>query len=502
MMKPAAIFTDNMVFQRHKPICIFGEYEPNEQDKTITVSLGEHTATAEINNGRWFAYLTEMEAQDNLILTISASDGEEITLKNIAIGEVWLAGGQSNMEYFLANAKDADKYIRDARKANIRYYNVPRCAMINDELYDAEKNSHWELSDSDALGVWSAVGYHFAKNISEKLNCTVGIVGCNLGGTSASVWVDEETLSSDKDTNVYLEAYKQACGGLSEEEQIKVYDEYLEYEKVWNEKLAVIQKERPELSWEDIQKEIGECKWPGPIGVKNPYRPCGLYKTMIKRITPFTFKGIIYYQGEEDASRCEIYYKLFTKLICKWREDFKDSNMPFLCVQLPMFGYENAPDDKTWPVIREAQMKASETLNNVHTAVVLDCGELNNIHPTDKKPVGDRLSLLALKNVYGFDDCDAYGPALRDIQRTSNGYELTFDNAENGFEVKDKILGFEISYDGESFQEIIPEILGSKMHLKCDSNAKEIRYQWFNYNVVTIFGKNGIPLAPFRKKLI
>ncbi len=498
-MKLAAIFTDNMVLQRNKPVCIFGECN-NEQDKAITVTLGEYRADAEIKDKKWYAYLPEMQAQDNLRLVVSSSNGEKITLNNIAVGEVWLAGGQSNMEYFIANSKDAEKHMKDMRNADVRYYNVPRCGMINEELFNAEKNSHWELSDSPTLGEWSAVGCHFAKNISEKLGCTVGIVGCNLGGTSASVWVDEETLSSDKDTNVYLEAYKKACGSLTEEEQIKIYDEYLEYEREWNERLSVIQKEHPELSWEDVQKEIGECKWPGPMGIKNPYRPCGLYTTMISRITPFTFRGIIYYQGEEDASRCDIYYKLFTKLIYKWREDFKDSNMPFLCVQLPMFAYENAPDDKTWPVIREAQMKASETLDNVHTAVILDCGELNNIHPIDKKPVGYRLSLLALKNVYGFDDCEPYGPKLREIKRTSDGYELSFYNAENGFEVRGKALGFEISYDGEKFEKIIPEIFGNKMHLKCDT-TKEIRYQWFNYNEVTIFGKNGIPLAPFRKKL-
>lgn len=499
-MKLAAIFTDNMVLQRNKPVFIFGEYEP-ERDKAITVSLGKNKVTAEISGERWYAYLPEMEAQEGLNLTITSSSGEEITLNNIAVGEVWLAGGQSNMEYFISISKDAEKHMSDMRKSKVRYYNVPRCGMINEELFKAEKDSHWELSNSDTLGLWSAVGSHFAKNLSEKLGCTVGIVGCNLGGTSASVWVDEETLSSDKDTNVYLETYQKACGGLTEEEQIKIYDEYLEYEREWNERLAVIQKERPELSWEEVQKEIGECKWPGPMGIKNPYRPCGLYNTMIKRIAPFTFRGIIYYQGEEDASRCNIYYKLFTKLIHKWRKDFKDDKMPFLCVQLPMFAYENAPDDKTWPVIREAQMKASKTLENVHTAVILDCGELNNIHPVDKKPVGDRLSLLALKNVYGFDKCDAYGPSLKEIKKTSDGYELSFENSDNGFEVRGKIKGFEISYDGNNFENITPEIKESKMYIKCNSNAVEIRYQWFNYNEVTIFGKNGIPLAPFREKL-
>lgn len=497
-MKPAAIFKDNMVLQRNKPICIFGECENNE---IINISLGKNKAEAEVKDGKWYAYLPEMEAQENTELTISSSNGEAVTLKNIAIGEVWLAGGQSNMEFFLSNSKNSEQYMSDAKTANIRFYNVPRLGMINDELFKAEENAHWELNDSDTLGLWSAVGFHFAKNLSEKLGCTVGIVGCNLGGTSASVWVGEETLSSDKDTNVYLEVYNKACGDLTEEEQIKAYDEYLEYSKGWNERLAVIQKEHPELSWEDMLKEIGECKYPGPMGVKNPYRPCGLYNTMIKRIAPFTFKGVIYYQGEEDASRCETYYKLFTKLIGNWREDFQDKNMPFLCVQLPMFAYENAPDDKTWPVIREAQMKASENLENVHTAVVIDCGELNNIHPVDKKPVGNRLSLLALKNVYGFDKCDAYGPILKSINKNPSGYELSFCNADDGFKIKEKAQGFEISYDGEIFEEITPEISGNKILLKCESNAKEIRYQWFNYNEVNIFGKNGIPLAPFRQKL-
>ena len=109
--------------------------------------------------------------------------------------------------------------------------------------------------------------------------------------------------------------------------------------------------------------------------------------------------------------------------------------------------------------------------------------------------------MLALKNVYGFGDCDAYGPILKSVCKKDNGYELSFYNADGGFKIKEKAQGFEISYDGETFEEISPEVNGNKIILNCKPDAKEIRYQWFNYNEVTVFGKNSIPLAPFREIL-
>lgn len=499
-MKLAAIFKNGMVLQRNKEIHIFGECETNE--KNIEVTLGKNKSTAKIENDKWYCFLPAMEACKGLSLTVT-SDEETVIRNDIAIGEVWLAGGQSNMEFELFKSTDGEKYIEEAKKYDIRYYNVPRSSMFNDEFYKAEKNTYWSKSYDEDVKLWSAVAYHFAKNINKELNVTIGIINCNLGGTSASVWSNKDALASDKELKVYIDDYNKIVGDKTIDEQIKEYDDYLTYADEWNKKLEKIQKERPELSWDEMLKIVGECKWPGPMGAKNPYRPCGLYETMLKRIAPYTIKGFIYYQGEEDERRPELYHHLFTTLIKTWRKDFFDDNLPFLCVALPMFAYEDAEDNKSWPQIRDAQIRASHSLKNVYTAIVLDCGELNNIHPTEKSPVGKRLSLIALNKVYGKSEVDAFGPYFKYANISNKIVKISFENASNGFDIRGELTGFELSEDGENFFEAKAVLNGDNIDVYADevNRPSYIRYQWYNYHEVNIFGKNGIPLAPFFKMI-
>ena len=131
----------------------------------------------------------------------------------------------------------------------------------------------------------------------------------------------------------------------------------------------------------------------------NPFRPTGLYDTMLMRVCPYTLRGFLYYQGESDDHKPDSYYELFTALIKLWRTNWGDDDLPFILTQLPMFRYAHDPDYKHWAKIRSAQMRAYRTVKNTGMAVILDCGELDNIHPTDKKPVGERLCLQAEKLV-------------------------------------------------------------------------------------------------------
>lgn len=496
-MELAAVFKDNMVLQRDKTICIFGKCNVGDE---INIKLGEDSVKVRAKTHHFKAYLPPRGKATGLELYVT-NGLDTITRKNIAVGEVWLAGGQSNMELAIEAAKDGEKYTALAEKSDIRYYNVPRTEYKNDAFYKAEKESEWTFHSAEKAKAWSAVAFHFAKMLEDELDLTIGIIGCNLGGTSASCWVDRETLTSDPVTNLYVEDYDKKVGDKTPEEQIKDYEDYKIYYDGWNKRLGEFYGKNPKGSWEDALKYAGENRWPGPMGLANPYRLSGLYDIMLSRVAPIALRGVIYYQGEEDSSVCERYDAVFNMLISAWRRYFEDENLPFICVSLPMFAYTDAPDDKKWAVIREVQQNAPKKNKNVYTAIALDCGELDNIHPTDKLPVGQRLARLALEKVYGIDK-QADAPEFDSFSQNGDTVTVSFKNTYGGLHLSsgDKPLGFEISSDGENYEPAEAQISGDCVLIKSEKKVLGIRYQWTNYGEVNLYGENGIPVAAFKSR--
>ena len=503
MLKTAAVFSDNMVLQRGKNVTIWGE---GGDGALITAEINGKSASCRVKDGRWSLMLPPMSAGGPFELKISASAADNAAaaetriFRNVMIGEVWLCGGQSNMEFELQNA-DGGKEELEALTANmpIRFYYTNKVGTV-EQAVEAEKTAGWGVCDPNGSKAWSAVGYHFAKKLSRDLGVTVGLIGCNWGGTSASAWVDRATLENSREIRSYIDEYDKRIEGKSEAEQKREYEEYLAYDRAWFEKSQEVYRKDPNASWEKVCEICGENKWPGPINCVNPYRPAGLFETMLMRVCPYTMRGFLYYQGESDDHKPRTYYTLLTKLIALWREKWQDDEMPFITVQLPAFKYERDPDYKHWCLIREAQMRAFKTVKNTGIAVILDCGELDNIHPTDKKPVGERLCLQAEKLFYGMD-VKAFGPIYRSYERRDGGIELSFDYAENGFLLKDnKAVGFELAGEDKEFHAAEAEIRGSRIFISSEKVKEPMyaRYNWFNYPEVTVFNETGIPLAPFR----
>ncbi len=496
MFTTASIFSSNMVLQRDKNITVWGEGDDGaEVTAVINGSCGKTT----VRDGRWKLILPPMKAGGPYDMTVSCG-GDSKTFTNVMIGEVWLCGGQSNMELELQNCKGGKEILAELTpKCNVRFYYTNKRSIIDEDFLEAERNTCWNEAGSETSKAWSAVGFFFARKLAKELGVTVGLVGCNWGGTSASAWVNRETLADSKQTVSYLEDYDKAVEGKSVEQQIKEYDEYTEHMRQWNEKAAVYYKEQPGITWEKLETLIGKNEYPGPMGCKNEYRPCGLYETMIDRVCPYTLRGFLYYQGESDDHKPDSYYKLFSSLIGFWREIWGDDSLPFIMVQLPMFKYAKDPDYRHWCKIREAQMKAFRTVKNTGIAVITDCGEFDNIHPVDKVPVGERLCLQAEKLVYGMD-ADAFGPMFDSVIFKNGAAEISFIHAENGFDVKtEKIVGFELAGADKQFAEAQAEIVGDRVIVRCESVPEPcyVRYDWYNWIEVSLFGKNGIPLAPF-----
>lgn len=500
-MKAAAVFSDNMVLQRGKNVRIFGECDDSSAKIDVSVPELGKTAQAVVSGNKWEAVLPPMEACAECTVEI-CSDSEKITFSNVAVGEVWLAGGQSNMEFELQNDFSGTEELSACSGENVRFYYTPKCASADDELIKAEESACWTLPDKKSASAWSAVGYYFAKELSRKLGVTVGIIGCNWGGTSASAWMKRAYLEHDKALRIYLDEYEKATEGKTEEQMIAEYAEYTEYHEKWQQRVNRCYEEEPDIKWAKVLEKCGENRYPGPPGCKNPMRPCGLYETMISRVCPYTVKGFIYYQGESDDHRPDSYYRLLSALIENWRNDWQDDELPFLFVQLPMFRNADDEDTKNWAEIREAQEKVYKTVRRTGLAVALDCGEFNNIHPIRKAPVGHRLFLQAMYEVYrGISDSEANPPVYRDYEVNGDSITLYFSNC-SGFEVCGALAGFEAAGADGVYYPADAVISGETIILRSDKVSRPVsaRMQWTNYADVTLFGRNGIPVPPFRTR--
>lgn len=494
--KTAAIFSSNMVLQREKPVVVFGE---GENSSEVKAEIDGITASAKVIDGKWRISLPAHKAGKGYTLKVSCGKEERI-FENVAYGEVWLAGGQSNMELELQNCAESAALTAD-KNPDVRFYYTPKKTLKEKDFFECEENTCWSEFDAENAKCWSAVGYFFARELSEKLGVTVGVIGCNWGGSSASYWMSREALEKDSDTNEYLLDIERATAGKNEEQIEKDWNGYCAALEEWNKKSAEFYQKNPSGSWEACLEYAGPSLYPGPPCEYNPMSATVLYKSMIKRICPYTLKGFIYYQGESDDHRPKTYFKLFRELIQLWRDDWEDDSLPFLFVQLPMHRYKDDADHKHWCIIREAQMKVFDTVKNTGICIALDKGEFNEIHPKQKLPIGHRLALQALYGVYGCESLkeEAFSPMYKSCELKDGGIELSF-NYCTGFKVEGEAKGFEIAGEDRVFKPAAAEFKGDKIFISSPEVKEPLygRYNWTNYGAVNVFGVNGLPLAPFR----
>lgn len=502
--RTAYVFSDGCVLQRKKNISVFGV---GSEGSIVTVTLNGTTVCTVVSDGKWKAVLPPMEAAENLTMEIKSGD-KVITYKDVAIGEVWLAGGQSNMELTLPQIIDGEKML-ETEHPKVRFYYTPKFQYEGEELSRLARESRWEYFEGEGARKWSAIGYLFAKQLSETLGVTVGVIGCNWGGTSASAWMPECDLENAwPDVRSYIEEYRAGIEGKSLEQQKAEYDEYLAYRAVWEPKCEALYAENPNIEWSTVLELLGSDRYPGPINSFSPHRPSGLYHTMLSKVIEYTLAGVIYYQGESDDHKPRSYYNLFNKLVERWRRDNGDMKLPFLAVSLPMHRFRTDPDFKNWPIIRKAQRKVALDNRMMGIAVAIDCGEKDNIHPREKRVVAGRLALQALNLVYGkISEKEANGPIVYAVEYKPDGCYLRAKYSEDGYFVKgEKITGFEIApfrrggAREEDYVEAEAELLpDNRIRVYSDlvTNPGSVRYLWTNWGEVTLYGANGIPLEPF-----
>lgn len=495
MLTFAPIFTDHAVLQREKPVRIFGKCTDGA---VITLTLGDITRTsAPAKDGRWEILLPPLPAGGPYALSIT--NGTDImTISDIMFGEVWLCSGQSNMEYNLKDANGAQEALKSCTDSNVRLYHVCKRGFMDEQFYKEEAASCWNLPLPDSCPYWSAVGYFFARELSEKLGVTIGLVNCNYGGTSASAWISREMLAETAVGQLYLEDYAKGTAGLTDAEADAAYDEYMTYHVAWNEKVGKCYADNPQIKWAEVLEICGENLYPGPHAPKNPLRPHGLYDTMISRIIPYTLGGVIYYQGESDEHRSDRYDILLTSLIRQWRKDFMDEELPFLMVQLPIYGVEDDPDKQDWCDIRASQERVYRNVRNTGLAVNFEQGEWNEIHPKEKQIPAHRLYLQALRHVYHLQEEDTTSPMVRCALPENGGIRVYFDHAECGLELRGE-ESFELCGTDGIWHPAKAQANGDTVFLQSEAVPHPVsaRYGWKNYLSVTLFARNGLPAVPF-----
>ena len=454
-----------MILQRDLPIAVFGE-----GDGPVTLSLAGAQAQAMPENGRFLAWLPPLPAGGPFRLTVRCA-GETLTLSDVWIGEVWLCGGQSNMEFRLRDAATGPRDLAADRDPLLRWYEVP-AAVHAAEAEEKERFAAWRSIEPNHFGDLSAVAYYAAKELRACLDVPVGLVVCCLGGTTASCWLSEEALNRTEAGRNALAAFHREADPVTPE---RFAAETAAYER----RVADYCRQSDALKAEgcapaEIIRRIGDFPWPPPAGPYMLRRPAGPWENQVCRILPLTVRGLFWYQGESDAGEVRHYPAFFTQIIREWRQAFR-RDMPVVAAQLPRFGAD--PSGEDWAAIRESQRKVCDTEPDCALCCLIDCGESGNLHPVDKETPGRRMGRLALMKVYGAG-MDAESPRLIRAERTAAGLRLEFSaplRAPAGH----------------------PEVIADGCSLLAPA-AGAFAYAWENDPETWLFGAGGLPVFPFQ----
>ncbi len=504
MLKVAMIFDNNMVLQRQKEIKIWGT---GTDGKLVTGRLvGKNTVVTEAtvsNDGNWTLIFPPQEAERGLELTIT--DGiDNQKFKNICIGEVWLAGGQSNMSYLMHFDAEKESVLNGPMNTDIYFFDYPEVFYEGQlEEHDYAKVGIWRKCTKEDLPYFSAVAYYFAQDLQENIDIPIGIVGCNWGGTKACTWMDSDYLK-DNEGKAWLEWYEEATRDLD----VKAYKEAFRANPA-NDHSDPLRNPNDRMMYPGLSHEeqmgylstlTGEQKkkmFMPQIGPYSEWRPSGLYETMLKKVAPYTIRGVIWYQGEADVQKPEIYGTVFGNLIECWR-DLWNEQLPFLFVQLPALEQWLLATGERYPELRKQQEFVSKTVPNTWMISSSDAGMRWDVHPKHKKPIGKRLSLLARGHIYGENLlCDP--PEFSSAQRVPDGIRIIFKDSEGLYLKGNKVNALVIAdTNGKEITPSTISIVEDGLLITGEfPESSTISFARTGYYEVNLYNKGDNPVKPF-----
>ena len=477
-----AILTDHMVLQRGLPIHLWGKATPGEE---VTATFRTATqATKADPLGKWSLYLSPSDAGGPFPLTIKGNN--TISFNDVLVGDVWVASGQSNMEFQMRQIDNADAEIAAANYPKIRRVKVGR-KPADYPLDDVTAQPWSAVTPQNASGA-SAVAFFFARHLQEKSSASgvpQGIIESFWGGTPVETWMSLRAIGEDPALAPITANWARA---------MEVYPGLLAgYEQRlarWNEAASKAKAE-------------GQPAPPNKPGAPNPspggpWMPGGLYNGMIAPLVPYPIKGAIWYQGESNASpqAAHVYGAAFQAMIRDWRRAWGVGDFPFFYVQLA-----NYKANPFWPEVREAQRQTLQ-LTNTGMAVTIDVGNPNDIHPKNKQDVGLRLALAARSVAYG-EKLTYSGPLYRQVSREGSSLRVWFDQAGTGLVAKDGALkGFEVAGANGTFVPADAKLDGNSVIVTNATVAAplHVRYAWADNPDSNFYNAEGLPASPFRSQ--
>lgn len=474
-VKLPALFSDHAVLQRSIAVPIWGTADPGEE---VTVSLAGQTQTTKAGaDGKWKVALQPLKEVESLTLTVKGTN--TLTVNDVAVGEVWVNSGQSNMAFTLKGDINAEAAIAAANDPQLRFFAVATNAS---DTPLSEVPGKWVITNPGSAPLFSAVGYYFARELRKTLKVPVGMLSTSVGGTPAEAWTSHEALAANPDLKSIFEAQDAAIKG-------------------WPAALEKYQKNEPKIL-EAWQANVEKAKTAGSTAprkpappedpTKNKRRPSAPYNAMIAPLQPYGIRGAIWYQGEANSQRGKEYRTLFPTMIADWRKAWGEGDFPFFFVQI-------APHQGQMPELREAQLLTSQTVPHTAMAVITDFGEATNIHPKHKEPVGTRLSLAARALAYG-EKIEYSGPTFDSLRVDGGKAVLKFQHAD-GLMAKDgELKGFTIAGEDKNFVPAKAEIKGDTVTVSADQVTKPVavRYGWAKVPDVNLYNGAGLPASPFR----
>jgi sialate O-acetylesterase len=469
-INPASIFGNNMVIQQGINAPIWGTAKPNQ--KLTLLFADKVQKTKADKTGKWMVKLPIMKAGGPYKMLIS-SGKDSVMYPSVFVGEVWLAGGQSNMQLLMPEIKNAGKEIADANYLGIRFFTVGM--NISHKPVDKVKGE-WQICTPENAKKFSATAYFFARELHQQKQVPVGIIASSWGSSPAEAWTSSESLLTYPDFKDSITKYQQ----LQADWEL-LYANYL-------------------ADRETLKTQPTSSKKP-VLPLEKNY-PSALYNAMIAPLVPYGIKGIIWYQGENNARKAFQYRSLFPLLINDWRSKWNNNNLPFVFVQLANHKVKNTEPvfKDEWALLREAQLMALQ-VPNTGMAVTIDIGEANNIHPKNKQDVGKRLFLAANHLAYN-NTTDTYsGPIYQSINIISNEAEISFTHIGKGLVIKgDTLTGFAIAGADKKFYWANAKVKGEKVIVSSPmvANPVAVRYAWASNPNALFYNLDGLPASPFR----
>ncbi len=499
MLQLARIFQDGLVLQREKEIAVWGSAAPLE---AVQVSVqGQTVAGTAQQDGSFRLKLSGLKASKEEELVVKTNQ-TELHFK-AAVGDVWILGGQSNMEFHMRYEKHLEEEKDICQNYDIHFFDVPKVAYAKQwEQYTYNETGIWMKPNKDTLDYFSAVGYYFAKDIAVEAEVPIGLIGLNWGGTRIASWMEPESVK--KYGAPWFEEVDQAFpDGVIPEEYYENMTHYAVNDKTqpfadpYSEYVMknTVNSEEVDQFMAALGKSLADRI---PAGILPWNIPGALYEHMVKTVMGYACKGFLWYQGESDdvTGRQCLYGNLLKEMIRQWREDWEDAELPFYIVQLPGFRSWMLVDGCDYPELRAQQQWVTKEVPNTYLCSISDLGDEYDIHPKNKRDVGKRLAGLALKHEYG-KDIAADAPYAESIQRTGDQVRITFANAK------------ELHVDGDSIHNLVVlcdnepaaytwSTEGNVLYIKLPKEAEnKILLGQENYFKINLYNEADIPVLPF-----